>query len=47
MAYSLFSLYLSVIEKLYIMEERKMRNFVERYLDAIVYILMTIDVLSV
>ena len=43
----LFSLYLSVIEKLYIMEERKMRNFVERYLDTIVYILMTIDVLSV
>ena len=43
----LFSLYLSDIEKLYIMEERKMRNFVERYLDTIVYILMTIDVLSV
>ena len=43
----LFSLYLSVIEKLYIMEERKMRNFVERYLDTAVYILMTIDVLSV
>ena len=43
----LFSLYLSVIEKLYIMEERKMRNFVERYLDTIVYILMTIDVLLV
>ena len=43
----LFSLYLSVIEKLYIMEERKTRNFVERYLDTIVYILMTIDVLSV
>ena len=43
----LFSLYLSVIEKLYIIEERKMRNFVERYLDTIVYILMTIDVLSV
>ena len=43
----LFSLYLSVIEKLYIMEERKMRNFVKRYLDTIVYILMTIDVLSV
>ena len=43
----LFSLYLSDIEKLYIMEERKTRNFVERYLDTIVYILMTIDVLSV
>ena len=43
----LFSLYLSDIEKLYIMEERNMRNFVERYLDTIVYILMTIDVLSV
>ena len=43
----LFSLYLSAIEKLYIMEERKTRNFVERYLDTIVYILMTIDVLSV
>ena len=43
----LFSLHLSDIEKLYIMEERKMRNFVERYLDTIVYILMTIDVLSV